>query len=110
MTVAEAAVGLALLGLFVVFEFRSQHPLIDLRIFKERAFAASAARGDGHLLLVVREPLRSHSVPSARSRLQPVQRRPPRAALCDSYGGNVSAVRNWPNEWGHVQSSPVGSS
>ena len=42
MTIAEAAVGLALLGWFVVFELRSQHPLIDLRIFKERAFAASA--------------------------------------------------------------------
>jgi EmrB/QacA subfamily drug resistance transporter len=42
MTIAEAAVGLALLGWFVMFELRSDHPLIDLRIFKERAFAASA--------------------------------------------------------------------
>jgi EmrB/QacA subfamily drug resistance transporter len=42
VTIAEAAVGLALLAWFVVFELRSEHPLIDLRIFKERAFAASA--------------------------------------------------------------------
>jgi EmrB/QacA subfamily drug resistance transporter len=41
-TLGEAALGLALLAWFVVFELRSDHPLIDLRIFRERAFAASA--------------------------------------------------------------------
>lgn len=41
-TLGEAALALALLGWFVVFELRSDHPLIDLRIFKQRAFAASA--------------------------------------------------------------------
>src|SRR6202167_2853386 len=41
-TLAEAGHGLALLACFVAFELRSHHPLIDLRIFSERAFAAAA--------------------------------------------------------------------
>jgi EmrB/QacA subfamily drug resistance transporter len=41
-TLAEAGLGFALLACFVAFELRSDHPLIDLRIFSNRAFAAAA--------------------------------------------------------------------
>jgi EmrB/QacA subfamily drug resistance transporter len=43
MTLAEAGAGLAALGAFIWWELRSAHPLIDLRIFGQRAFSASAA-------------------------------------------------------------------
>jgi EmrB/QacA subfamily drug resistance transporter len=42
MTVSETLVGLALLCSFVVFELRSDHPLIDLRVFRQKAFSAAA--------------------------------------------------------------------
>jgi EmrB/QacA subfamily drug resistance transporter len=41
-TVVEALVGFTLLALFIVFELRSDHPLIDLRVFKSMAFSAAA--------------------------------------------------------------------
>ncbi|MGO9343946.1 MAG: MFS transporter [Acidimicrobiales bacterium] len=41
-TVGEAMVGLALLASFIVFELRSDHPLIDLRVFTSKAFTAAA--------------------------------------------------------------------
>jgi EmrB/QacA subfamily drug resistance transporter len=41
-TLGEAALGLALMAWFIVFELRSDHPLIDLRVFSNRAFSASA--------------------------------------------------------------------
>jgi EmrB/QacA subfamily drug resistance transporter len=43
VTLAEVTVGLAALGIFVGWELRIAHPLIDLRIFASRAFSASAA-------------------------------------------------------------------
>jgi EmrB/QacA subfamily drug resistance transporter len=43
MTIGGAAAGLAALGAFVWWELRSEHPLIDLRVFAVRAFSASAA-------------------------------------------------------------------
>ena len=42
VTLAEAAAGLALLGGFVWWELRVRHPLIDLRVFRSRAFSAAA--------------------------------------------------------------------
>ena len=63
MTIAEAAVGLALLGWFVVFELRSPTPAHRPADLQRAGIRCICARGDGHLLLVVREPLRSHSVP-----------------------------------------------
>ena len=42
-TLAEAAAGLAALGLFAWWELRTEHPLIDLRIFASRAFSTAAA-------------------------------------------------------------------
>ena len=41
-TLAEAAVGLAALAMFVGWELRVEHPLIDLRIFSSRAFSAAS--------------------------------------------------------------------
>jgi EmrB/QacA subfamily drug resistance transporter len=41
-TLGEAGLGFALLAWFIAFELRSDHPLIDLRVFSERAFAAAA--------------------------------------------------------------------
>jgi len=43
MTLAEAAAGLAALGVFAWWELRAEHPLIDLRIFASRAFSSAAA-------------------------------------------------------------------
>ena len=43
MTIGGAAAGLAALGAFAWWELRSEHPLIDLRVFAVRAFSASAA-------------------------------------------------------------------
>ena len=43
MTLAEAAAGLGALAIFVWWELRTAHPLIDLRIFASRAFSAAAA-------------------------------------------------------------------
>ena len=43
MTLAEAAAGLGALAIFVRWELRTAHPLIDLRIFASRAFSAAAA-------------------------------------------------------------------
>jgi EmrB/QacA subfamily drug resistance transporter len=40
-TLAEAAGGLAALAIFVWWELRIEHPLIDLRIFSSRAFSAA---------------------------------------------------------------------
>jgi EmrB/QacA subfamily drug resistance transporter len=42
-TLAEAAAGLAALGLFAWWELHTEHPLIDLRIFASRAFSTAAA-------------------------------------------------------------------
>jgi EmrB/QacA subfamily drug resistance transporter len=42
-TLAEAAAGLAMLGIFTWWELRIEHPLIDLRIFTSRAFSTAAA-------------------------------------------------------------------
>jgi EmrB/QacA subfamily drug resistance transporter len=41
-TLAEAAVGLAALAIFVWWELRVEHPLIDLRVFSSRAFSAAS--------------------------------------------------------------------
>ena len=41
-TLAEAAVGLAALAIFVGWELRVESPLIDLRIFSSRAFSAAS--------------------------------------------------------------------
>jgi EmrB/QacA subfamily drug resistance transporter len=41
-TLAEAAAGLAALAIFVFWELRVEHPLIDLRIFSSRAFTAAS--------------------------------------------------------------------
>ena len=43
MTLAEAAAGLGALAIFVRWDLRTAHPLIDLRIFASRAFSAAAA-------------------------------------------------------------------
>jgi EmrB/QacA subfamily drug resistance transporter len=43
VTLAESAAGLVALAAFVWWELRAAHPLIDLRIFAQRAFSASAA-------------------------------------------------------------------
>jgi EmrB/QacA subfamily drug resistance transporter len=42
-TLAEVTAGLAALGIFVWWELRVAHPLIDLRIFASRAFSTAAA-------------------------------------------------------------------
>jgi EmrB/QacA subfamily drug resistance transporter len=42
VTLAEAAAGLALLAGFAWWELRIAHPLIDLRVFRSRAFSAAA--------------------------------------------------------------------
>jgi EmrB/QacA subfamily drug resistance transporter len=42
VTLAETAAGLALLGGFAWWELRIGHPLIDLRVFRSRAFSAAA--------------------------------------------------------------------
>ena len=42
-TLAETAAGLAALGVFAWWELRTEHPLIDLRIFASRAFSTAAA-------------------------------------------------------------------
>src|SRR5271166_6321989 len=42
-TLAEVTAGLAALGIFVWWELRIAHPLIDLRIFASRAFSTAAA-------------------------------------------------------------------
>jgi EmrB/QacA subfamily drug resistance transporter len=41
-TIGEAAVGIGLLAAFVVWELRVTAPLIDIRVFKHRAFSAAA--------------------------------------------------------------------
>ena len=41
-TLAEAAAGLAALAIFVWWELRVEHPLIDLRVFSSRAFSAAS--------------------------------------------------------------------
>jgi len=41
-TLAEAAAGLAALAIFVFWELRVEHPLIDMRIFSSRAFTAAS--------------------------------------------------------------------
>ncbi len=41
-TLAEAAMGLAALAIFVGWELRVEHPLIDLRVFSSRAFSAAS--------------------------------------------------------------------
>jgi EmrB/QacA subfamily drug resistance transporter len=43
ITLAESAAGLVALAAFIWWELHSAHPLIDLRIFAQRAFSASAA-------------------------------------------------------------------
>ena len=43
VTLAEVSAGLAALGIFVWWELRIAHPLIDLRIFASRAFSTAAA-------------------------------------------------------------------
>jgi EmrB/QacA subfamily drug resistance transporter len=43
ITVAEAGIGLGALTLFAWWELRNPDPLIDLRIFRARAFSAAAA-------------------------------------------------------------------
>lgn len=43
VTLAEVTAGLAALGIFVWWELRIAHPLIDLRIFASRAFSTAAA-------------------------------------------------------------------
>jgi EmrB/QacA subfamily drug resistance transporter len=42
VTLAEAAAGLAVLAGFAWWELRIPHPLIDLRVFRSRAFSAAA--------------------------------------------------------------------
>jgi EmrB/QacA subfamily drug resistance transporter len=42
LTVGETMTGLALVATFIVFELRSAHPLIDLRVFTSKAFSAAA--------------------------------------------------------------------
>ncbi len=42
VTLAEAAAGLAALAVFIWWELRTEHPLIDLRVFTSRAFSAAA--------------------------------------------------------------------
>src|ERR1700759_3668199 len=42
VTLAEAAAGLAVLAAFAWWELRIPHPLIDLRLFRNRAFSAAA--------------------------------------------------------------------
>lgn len=41
-TLGLSAVGIAILVLFVVFELRSTHPMVDLRIFKNARFSAAS--------------------------------------------------------------------
>jgi EmrB/QacA subfamily drug resistance transporter len=43
MTLAEIAAGLGALAVFAWWELRTEHPLIDLRVFTSRAFSAAAA-------------------------------------------------------------------
>jgi EmrB/QacA subfamily drug resistance transporter len=43
LTVAEVAAGLALLAAFVLWELRVTNPLIDVRVFKHRAFSAASS-------------------------------------------------------------------
>jgi EmrB/QacA subfamily drug resistance transporter len=43
LTLAELAAGLATLGIFVRWELRAAHPLVDLKIFASRAFSTAAA-------------------------------------------------------------------
>ena len=43
LTLADGGTGVAALGGFIWWELRAVHPLIDLRIFANRAFSASAA-------------------------------------------------------------------
>ncbi|MDI2132382.1 MFS transporter [Yinghuangia seranimata] len=40
---ATIAVGLAILGFFIWYEKRSDHPALDVRFFRERSFSAAAA-------------------------------------------------------------------
>jgi MFS family permease len=42
-TLTEAAAGLVALALFVWWELRVEHPLVDLRVFASRAFSAASA-------------------------------------------------------------------
>ncbi len=42
LTAGEVLVGIALLASFIVYELRSDHPLIDLRVFRSLAFSAAA--------------------------------------------------------------------
>jgi EmrB/QacA subfamily drug resistance transporter len=42
LTLGEIAAGLAALGVFVWWELRTEHPIIDLRVFASRAFSTAA--------------------------------------------------------------------
>lgn len=42
-TLLEGAVAVSLLGLFLTWELRSTHPMIDIRVFANRAFSGAAA-------------------------------------------------------------------
>jgi EmrB/QacA subfamily drug resistance transporter len=42
-TIAEFAIAVVLIGAFVLWELRSSHPMIDIRVFANRAFSGAAA-------------------------------------------------------------------
>jgi EmrB/QacA subfamily drug resistance transporter len=43
LTLVELAAGVGLIAAFVLWELRSSHPLIDIRVFANRAFSAASA-------------------------------------------------------------------
>ena len=43
LTLLEAAAAVILIGAFIVYELRSSHPMIDIRVFANRAFSGAAA-------------------------------------------------------------------
>ena len=107
LTVGEALVGFALLASFIVFELRSDHPLIDLRVFTSKAFSAAAGAVTiiffslfGSLFALTQYLQLVHGY-------SPLSAGLPCVAVCNRHGSDGPVVRNRRSE-GRAASRHIG--
>ena len=70
-TLATAGAGIAILAAWVIFELRSSHPMVDLRIFLQRPLQRGQFRRDHDLLGPLRLAFPVHPADAIRAGLQP---------------------------------------
>ena len=94
---ARCSSGLAVLVVFCLWELRAEHPMLDLRFFKNPTFSAATRRHQHGVLRHVRHVLPPDAVPAAGAGVLGAGVRPPHAA--DAVHDDDRRARRAPSSW-----------